>query len=117
MTKNTIPCVECRNDPAKKPSCTTCDGKGEMEYKMASNEECEHFQRDVDRVVDLIQKKLKIDGVWVSDESTLDDFLIHLQDGSRARFCFEMAAELGVHVSPFDRVVDMAKRLKKAEEE
>lgn len=68
------------------------------------------------RVIDIIGKYAQISLESCPEDALLEDILSFLPYNDRARVFFSMKDEMGVHVSPFDRIADVASRLKKRAE-
>ena len=104
--------IKCPFCKGKDKSCDKCEGKGTLTFKIAGNEELEHFQQYVDMVMGGIEKVFKIGGAWITDESSVGDFM-HTGKVNDDIALLDLSAVFGFRVQAEDRIVTVAKRLKK----
>ena len=109
MSKNEVPCPFCKG--AKQIDGTTCErckGRGTFELRFAPTESIEYLSTYTDMVMEQIYRIAQIEGAWISDMSSVGDFL-----GEDAELT-DLRDSLGVDVEFQDTIVTVAKRLRDA---
>lgn len=104
MADNTVPCPFCKG--VKADACSHCKGRGTFEVKFASTESVEYLSTFTDMVMDQIYQITGIEGAWISDLSSVGDFMETDADVAA------LSEALNVPVDFQDTIVEVAKRLR-----
>ena len=83
--------------------------------QLAPDDKAQYLETYVDQVLDAVGEALDDDGMksaWISDESTIWDFVMYDDDkAEEERILAKISEILGVKVELTDYIVDIAKRL------
>jgi hypothetical protein len=102
----TVPCPFCKG--VKAAECTHCKGRGTFEIEFASTESVEYLSTFTDMVMEQIYHITGIEDAWISDESSVWDFMETDADVAA------LAKALGVRIDRRDTIVEVAKRVRDA---
>jgi len=103
---NIVTCPFCKGVEAA--NCPRCKGRGTFEIKFASTESVEYLSTFTDMVMDEIYRITGIEGAWISDRSSVGDFME--TDADLAA----LNEALSVPIDFQDTIVAVAKRLRDA---
>lgn len=104
MADNTVKCPFCKGVNAAE--CTHCKGRGTFEIKFASTESVEYLGTFTDMVMEQIYQTTGIEGAWISDMSSIGDFI---DDDTQLA---ALSEALGIEVDYQQTIVEVAKRLR-----
>ena len=102
----TVPCPFCKG--VKSAECSRCKGRGTFEIQFAPTESVEYLSTFTDMVMEQIYHITGIEGAWISDMSSVGDFMETDVDLAA------LNESLGVPIDFQDTIVDVAKRLRDA---
>lgn len=103
---NKVPCPFCKG--VKSAECSHCKGRGTFEIEFASTESVEYLSTFTDMVMEEIYRITGIESAWISDESSVGDFME--TDADLAA----LNEALSVPIDFRDTIVAVAKRLRDA---
>lgn len=101
-----VSCPFCKGVNAD--ACSHCKGKGKFKIKFASTESIEYLSTYTDMVMDQIYSIAGIEGAWISDMSSVGDFI---DDDAQLT---ALSEALSVPITYNDTIVEVAKRLRDA---
>lgn len=101
-----VPCPFCKG--VNKDACSHCKGRGTFKLQFASTESVGYLSTYTDMVMEEIYRIAQIEGAWISDLSSVGDFIS--EDSELA----ELREALNVPLDFQDTIVAVAKRLRDA---
>lgn len=106
MSDDTVPCPFCKG--VNSTECSHCKGRGTFKIQFASTESVEYLSTYTDMVMEQIYRVAGIEDAWISDMSSVGDFL------SEDHELADLNEALGVKIDYKDTIVEVAKRLRDA---
>lgn len=106
MEDKDIICPFCKG--VQPDACSHCKGRGTFKLEFASTESVGYLSTFTDMVMEEIYRIAHIEGAWISDLSSVGDFIS--EDSELA----ELHEALNVPVDYQDTIVAVAKRLRDA---
>lgn len=103
---NIVPCPFCKG--VNSADCTKCKGRGTFEIEFAPTESVEYLSTFTDMVMEEIYRITGIEGAWISDMSSVGDFMETNADLAA------LNEALSVPIDFQDTIVAVAKRLRDA---